>query len=284
MSLPKAVVVCGLVAVAVAVAGCRRVPAPGGATGSRADKARKEAEALAVAAATGAATGYVMAHDPPRTNPGGPLGRAVGGVAGIAVDRTAVKPQGVGVTPAGPPGYTGPAVKGTQQPKAAARPGSPPVIRERVASSIPYPIEADADEDALAVARDRIEQKLAELDPPVRYRPSPNEVKNEFVRKETRTVRPPSPAEQEFLKELRIDEKVYYVEYDVEVSADQVRGLRGRDRVATALRVLAGVSFASLLGFLFLRFDERTKGYLTRWLAVVAVLLAGGAAAALYLV
>jgi hypothetical protein len=84
--------------------------------------------------------------------------------------------------------------------------------------------------------------------------------------------------------ELRLDEKVYYVEYDIEVRADQVRDLRSRDRVADALRVFAGVAFASLLGFLFLRLDERTKGYLTRWLAVVAVLLGGGAAAALYFV
>jgi hypothetical protein len=41
--------------------------------------------------------------------------------------------------------------------------------------------------------------------------------------------------------------------------------------------VLAAVALA---GFLFLRADEWTKGYLTSWLAIAAVVLAGGAAAA----
>ena len=70
----------------------------------------------------------------------------------------------------------------------------------------------------------------------------------------------------------------------MEVTADQVRALRTRDRVGGTLRVFGALAAISLAGFLFLRADEWTKGYLTRWLAVVAVLFAGGAAAALYLV
>ena len=69
------------------------------------------------------------------------------------------------------------------------------------------------------------------------------------------------------------------VEYDVEVTADQVRHLRTRDRLGDTLRVFGGLSVIALAGFLFLRADEWTKGYLTRWLAMAAVLLAGGTAA-----
>ena len=74
------------------------------------------------------------------------------------------------------------------------------------------------------------------------------------------------------------------VEYDVEVTADQVRHLRTRDRVGDTLRVFGALAAVALAGFLFLRADEWTKGYLTYWLAMAAVLLAGGATAALYFV
>jgi hypothetical protein len=40
----------------------------------------------------------------------------------------------------------------------------------------------------------------------------------------------------------------------------------------------------ALAGFLFLRFDDWTRGYLTSWLAFLAAGLAGGVAAALFLV
>jgi hypothetical protein len=186
----------------------------------------------------------------------------------------------------GQPAYAGPAVRGAQLPKSPPRPGSPPVVRERVASSIPFPAEADADEDALTAAQKLIEQRLAELDPPIDYRPSLNEVRNEYLRKDSRHVRPPTPDEQKMLAgfEQYVGKNLVSVEYDVEVTAEQVRALRTRDRVAVTLRVFAGVSVVSVLGFLFLRFDERTKGYLTRWLAVAAAVLAAGAGVVLYFV
>jgi hypothetical protein len=166
-------------------------------------------------------------------------------------------------------------------PKSPPRPGSPPVVRERVASTVPYASEAEADEDAVARACELVAQKLAELDPPIEYRPSPGEVRSEFVRKDSRTVRPPTPEEKQKLAEAGIAGDRVFVEYDVEVTANQVRELRSQDRVSAALRVL-GVLFAlALAAFLFLRADEWTKGYLTSWLALAAVTLAGGAAAAL---
>ncbi len=163
------------------------------------------------------------------------------------------------------------------------RPGALAVVKARAVSALAYSNETDADEDALVVAADAIQRKLAELDPPVAYHPSPTEVKNEFVRRDTRTVRQPDAAERAELEQYKIDPNRVYVEYDVEVSADQVRDLRTRDRVADATRLLGLLTAVAVAGFLFLRLDDRTGGYLTRWLAIGALALASGAAVGLYL-
>ena len=126
--------------------------------------------------------------------------------------------------------------------------------------------------------------------------PAPNEVEKEFLRRDSRTMThlrdatgPRAEAMRKSLKDglgLSPEEIGRHVdiEYDVEVTADQVRHLRTRDRVGDTLRVFGAFAAVALAGFLFLRADEWTKGYLTRWLAMGAVLLAGGAAAALYFV
>jgi hypothetical protein len=169
------------------------------------------------------------------------------------------------------------------------RPGSPAIIRERVSSANLHLSDAEIEEDAFANAQNVIEQRLAELDPPLKYRPSLNEVKTEYIRKDSRSTRPPSEAvkevyKNEFANEKIDPDKLKYVEYDVEVTADQIRDLRTRDRITLAFRVFAGLTCVAMACFLFLRADEWTKGYLTHWLAFAAVALAGGAAAALFLV
>src|SRR5438309_1884340 len=83
--------------------------------------------------------------------------------------------------------------------------------------------EAEAEDDALAQARDLVEQKLAALDPPVRHRPSAGEVRAEFVRKDSRTVRAPDADERAAFAQYGVSGNLVYVEYDVEVTADQVR-------------------------------------------------------------
>ena len=148
-------------------------------------------------------------------------------------------------------------------------------------STLPYPTEAEAEEDALTQARELVEQKLAALDPPVRHKISINEVKAEFVRKDSRTVRPPDAEEKEAFAVYGVSGNLVYVEYDVEVTSDQVRELRAQERVAAGLRVMGILVAVVLAAFLFLRADEWTRGYLTSWLALGAVALAGGAAAAL---
>lgn len=160
---------------------------------------------------------------------------------------------------------------------------APPVIKFRAVGSADAPHEMDADEVALASAAEAIEQRLAQLDPPIAYRPTPNEVKNEYVRGNSRQVRPPDAAERAELEAYRLDTNRVYVEYEVELSPHQVREIRTRDRVADTLRVLGVLTAGALAAFLFLRLDEWTRGYLTRWLAIGAVALAAGAVVGVYL-
>ncbi len=247
-------------------------PPAGGATGSKAEKARKEAEALAINGVSGGASAQAEA------------------MPELAVNRTlkdrllgTSKPPkgGVPKPPVSPPESVVVA-KGPPAPKAPPRPGSAPLlVRERVVSTVPYATEAEAEEDAFALARELVEKKLSELDPPVRRKVSVNEVKTEFLRKDSRTVRPPDAEEKETFAQYGVSGNLVYVEYDIEVTADQVRELRSQERVAGGLRVLGVLIAVALAGFLFLRADEWTRGYLTSWLALGAVALGGGVAAAL---
>jgi hypothetical protein len=201
------------------------------------------------------------------------LAAAVLSVAGFAA--AAVRAEG----PKTDPRTAG--AKPAAAPKPAESAGAPaplgpvwrnaaPVIRERVSTPTPRARLAEADEDALAQAVLVIEEKLAGLDPPVHYQPSIREVEREYLRRESREVQ-------------FTDDGLVVISYEVEVTAEQVRNLRTEDRVVDAMRAVVGLTALSGIAFLFFRADERTKGYLTRWLAIGAVGLAAAAAAALYL-
>ena len=273
--------IAGFLAVALAgLAGCKRVPPAGGSGGSKAEQARRQAETLVANGSVSAAV-QVKATTPAKSS-GGPFLALVS--APIRINTASKAPPGRQTAP--PTAPAAPTAGGIvlKTPRPAPRPGSPAVIREHVVSSLPYPTADDADDDALALAGEAVERRLAELDPPVIYRPTPSEVKNEFVRRDTRTIRPADAIERAKYAEHGLGPTVVYVEYEVEVTADQIRDLRTRERVGDSLRVFGGLTAIALAGCLFLRLDEWTKGYLTRWLAAGAVTLALGAAAVLYLV
>jgi hypothetical protein len=285
---------------ALAGTGCdrrERAPRSGGASGRKADAARKQAETLALGGVTEAAKRAKHLRTAARGTPG-VFGDLIATATASAAARATTTPVAAQTTPA-------PAPPAKPQPKPTpTRYGTPPLVRELVWNQLPGATEAEAEADAIAVAQDVIEKRLAELDPPVTYRPTANEVKNEFIRRDSRT--PPNTK----LGEIRGDEndpraqraaalralyakefghspeeaaRLYYVEFQVEVTVDQVRELRTRDRLADALRILGLVSAAAVAGYSFLRLDQWTRGHLTRWLAIAAAALAGGAAGVLYL-
>lgn len=161
---------------------------------------------------------------------------------------------------------------------------SPVVISERVVTEIPYITEAEAEARTLEDAQKLIEKRLQELDPPVAYRPSIAVVKNEYVKRDSRLVRLPTESEKNVIAQAGYSAERKYVEYTVEMTSEQVRELRTRNRVADALRGLGVLAAVSLAGFFFLRLDEWSKGYLTSWLALAAAALGGGIVAAVVFV
>ena len=266
-----ALLACAAIAAVAGGVGCnaRRSASGGGSTSPKAEQARRQAEAAAVGGAKAAAE--FAAH-----HTGGPI--------------VATSVQGPPTAPRPPAAPPGPSVTARPAP-APPRPADEPVIRERVSSELPHPTEQEAEKDALEQAQRRIEEKLAELDPPVRHRPTLAEVKANYLRKDSRHPRRLTEEQKKAYEKTFADaglkydlDSLVFVDYEVTVSAEQVRELRAQDRVLLGLKVFAGVAAAALAGFLFLRIDEWTKGYLTSWLAVAAVALAGGAAATLALV
>ena len=110
--------------------------------------------------------------------------------------------------------------------------------------------------------------------------PAIDYIKRHYLKRNGRAVRPLDPRAREHLAGVPgVTANQVYVEYEVEVTTDQVRELRSQDRLGTALRLVIAVIGVALAGFVFLRLDDWTKGYLTSWLAVAAAALAGGAAA-----
>lgn len=166
----------------------------------------------------------------------------------------------------------------------ATRESSPVVISERIVTEIPYPTEAEADARAIEEAQKLIEKRLKELDPPVEYLPPISEVRNEYIRKESRLVRLPPESEKIAIASAGYVESRRYVDYTVEITGEQIRELRTRSRVTDGLRALGAIAAVSLAGFFFLRLDEWSKGYLTSWLALAAAALGGGIVAALVFV
>lgn len=276
----RSCVITFIAASVLASAGCHRgAPAPGGASGSKPEAARKQAESLALNAITSAGNAQARARPELAVRRSNGILERIGVISPVSVPPN---PPAVPALPASDGSATAMLAREAPQPKAAPRPGPSPVVRERIVSSLPYLSSADAEADAIKIACDVIEKQLAELDPPVRFRPTMNEVKNEFLRGDSRATRPLSAAERELFAKHDIKGNLVYVEFDVEVSPDQVRQLRTRDRVWDAARVVGTLTAIALAGFLFLRLDEYTKGYMTQWLAIAAVVLAGGAAAVLY--
>ncbi len=272
--------------------GCRRVPAPGGASGTKPEQARKQVEKLALNGVTGAATAQaeVLGMSTHKSRGNGfikvvtstiPMNTLMAIMNGFSTEKSVPSPA---PGQAEPPQATVVPIQPVSQsntPKVYPRPGPVPVIKDHVVSSLPYASENEAEEDTLTIARDVIQRRLAELDPPVAYRPTRNEVKNEFVRRDSRSVRPLDAKQREEFAAHGITSNLVFVEYDIELSAVQIRELRTRERIAMMLRVFSGLTVVALAGLFFLRADEWTKGYLTRWLAFIAIILAGGVAAVL---
>lgn len=283
----RPLVVGAVVLLAAGGLGCNaRAPRAGGATSPKAKEAVKLAEGMAVEGVAAGALNLTAHH--PELHQASLREKVFGHREPPKPAPPMVVSADVAVPPAPPP--PAPPKSAAVTVRAAAVADAPPrptpavLIRERVTSRVPQPTPEEADADAVSHAQDVVEQKLREQDPPVHYRPPAAVVRHEYLVKSSRVIRDPTPEEQARLKDFAYGDGRKYVEFTVEVTAEQVRELRTGARLGAALRVVGGLAAAALAAFLFLRLDEWTRGYLTSWLAFAAVGLAGGVAAALVLV
>jgi hypothetical protein len=137
--------------------------------------------------------------------------------------------------------------------------------------------------DAVEQAREAIAKQLELLDPPVTRRPSFETVRDKYVvPNSTITVQPPDDLKADWAK-AKLETNRVWVRVDVEVTAEQVRQLRGEERTMAVGRLVAVLVLvlAWLAGFF--RLDALTKGHLTVALGVgLAALGAAAATAAVY--
>jgi hypothetical protein len=281
-----------LAAVLGVAGGCQRLPPPGGSNSPQAEKARRKAEQLAEIAVSGAAAAYARSH--PQTEPGGRLERwwrHTRQTLGLSTQEAPPPPRELIPTPVEPPIIVkSPAQETKPRPKSLPRPGPPVVIRERVVNEIPRPSDVKAEEDALTVAAERLAERFAELDPPLHYYPSREEVRQEYMRRDSREVIPfrqrlnQRDPRAERLQSILSDiyepaeiEKLVDVEFDIEVTSEQIRYLRSRQRLETTVPILLSVILILLGISVWLRLDEWSHGYLSRWVAMALTALVAGA-------
>jgi len=174
-----------------------------------------------------------------------------------------VEPEGVVVPPA-------PESNGRHQ----------PAVKFRVRSEAPHASKEKALNDALAVARLKLAEKLAAFDPPIRTLPTVEQVRNEYIRPESVTEVQPKAEDKAAWEAAKLDTNRVWVDVDVELSDDQVRQLRSVGRLEKTGVFAAGAFVLALGLFGFLRLDAWTKGYLT---TVIGIGVAAAVVAAMAL-
>jgi hypothetical protein len=271
------------------ISSCQPAHHAGGASHRKAEQARRQAEQLAEAALRGAAEASMRSAA--NTGSRRRLQRwwqQTRQLIGLHTTPDNSAPAPLVVQPIEPPIEINPPVSrpATRQPKSPPRPGPVAVIRERIVNRVPRPSENDALEDALLVAAELLAQRLAELDPPLDVQLTPEEIRQHYIRWDSREVIPfgqrlrqqePRALQLKPLLELVVTpaemDRLVDVEFDVEVTSEQLRQLRSYRRSELAFSTIALVTFALGAIYLLLQLHEWSKGYLTRWLWLGAALL-----------
>lgn len=130
---------------------------------------------------------------------------------------------------------------------------------------------AAARDSALVAAQIQIRSWLVQQDPPIRHVPSLDTIRREMLR---HTDQPE--------EETVLGDREYKVTAIVELRPYHVHSLRSRDRTVSGLWLLGGG--LAILGVvaIFLRIDEWTKGFLTRWLVAVGIAIIGALIATIF--
>jgi hypothetical protein len=150
-------------------------------------------------------------------------------------------------------------------------PGATKLYLRDIRSSVPHSSKDKALADAVAQAQSQLAEALASLDPPIRFVPTADMVKAEYVVPVRTTYIDLNQEDREALEEAKIDSNRVYAKVDLEVSESQLRQLRGKDRLYGSAKWFGGAFLSMLIAYGFLRFDSFTRGHLTLPLVLAAV-------------
>jgi len=147
---------------------------------------------------------------------------------------------------------------------------------ERVRSEGAYRTREEAIADACRVARGRLVDVLRGLQPSIEWLPPDLSIQNEYMlANSVREIAPDADTKARWVANGLESDRIW-VELDIEVSEDQLRALRGKQRI-TSISWYVGGLFAFLLAWLlFVKLDGYTKGYLTYTLLTLAIVASGG--------
>lgn len=140
-----------------------------------------------------------------------------------------------------------------------------------VRSEFPHTNRTEAIQDAQRVARQKLAEVLASLDPPIYVVPSEGQIVSDYIVANSAKDAPPSQEIKDAWKVVNLDTNRQWATVDLEVSESQLRSLRAKHRLYN-LGLIVGSVFG-VLGLCYgaLRLDAVAKNYFTKSVAPPAV-------------
>jgi hypothetical protein len=157
--------------------------------------------------------------------------------------------------------------------------------------------QAEAEKDALAKARDLVKEYLRRQDPPVLWTPTPEFVRDHLVKGPARRLEDEDQVVQAGKEEIKAQcwelpvavtardrDLIAVMENQRRAEQDRLgRLVVGQGRELLLGKVLAALVAVLLAVMAYIRLDDWTKGFYSRWLAVVGVGLVALACVAMWL-
>ena len=133
-----------------------------------------------------------------------------------------------------------------------------------IRSDYPHTNRSEAIQDAQSVARKRLAEALASLDPPIYVVPSESQIVSDYIVANSAKDAPASQEIKDAWKAVNLDANRQWATVDLEVSESQLRNLRAKHRLYNLGLILG--SIFGILGVCYgvLRLDAVAKNYFTK--------------------
>ena len=133
-----------------------------------------------------------------------------------------------------------------------------------VRSDTAYTNRTDAILDAQRVARQKLAEVLASLEPPIYVVPSESQIMSDYIVANSAKDAPPSQEIKDAWKTVNLDTNRQWATVDLEVSESQLRNLRAKHRLYNLTWVLGSIFGVLGLCYGALRLDAIAKNYFTK--------------------